>query len=201
MWYGNPSGRHAAKTAQQRLDVSIQAIPIQADNEQMCQASSTSATMLSLDVPATEAEVRSHISPSVQRTTESMDAFIRRTCVWCARMRQYQQQFDYSEQDDRMMWEFLIRSPGLWLHALQYSFLASNVSVQKYDDDNGSRSEGMKQEYQSSIRSCNINLPWSHPADHKSVMTTIRGCATIDFRNGTTRCRQGCNHCHCCFVF
>jgi hypothetical protein len=55
MWYGNPSGRHAAQIAQLRLDGISQVIPKQAETEQVCQASSTSTTMLSLDVPATEA--------------------------------------------------------------------------------------------------------------------------------------------------
>jgi hypothetical protein len=149
MWYGNPSGRHAAQIAQQRLDGIHQVIPKQAETEQVCQATSSSTTVLSLDKPATEAEVQSNISPSVQRTTESKDAFIRRTCVWCARMRRHQPQIDHAEQEDRIMWEFLIRSPGIWLHALQYSFLASNKSVQKYNDDNGSRLESIQQEYQS----------------------------------------------------
>jgi hypothetical protein len=142
MWYGNPSGRQAAQIAQQHLDRIGQPIVVPKTTDQdmitttPLATTTTTSTAMVLDVPATEAEIQSHISPSIQGMTESMDDFIRRTCVWCARTRYgHQLSTDHSEED-RMMWEFLIRSPGIWLHALQYSFFASN------DDDDDSHTDG-----------------------------------------------------------
>lgn len=68
-----------------------------------------------IDVPATEREVQNRVSTAIRGEDESIHAFIERTCVWCARCRSV-------PSTDRAVLEFLIRSPGIWLHALQYSF-------------------------------------------------------------------------------
>lgn len=68
-----------------------------------------------IDVPATEREIQRGICTTVQEKEESIHAFIERTCVWCARCRSV-------PSTDRAILEFLIRTPGIWLHALQYSF-------------------------------------------------------------------------------
>jgi hypothetical protein len=68
-----------------------------------------------IDVPATESEIQNGICKTVQEKEESIHAFIERTCVWCARCRSV-------PSTDRAILEFVIRSQGIWLHALQYSF-------------------------------------------------------------------------------
>jgi hypothetical protein len=63
------------------------------------------------DTPATEEELaKAGIGLDSRRQDESLLEYIKRTCVWCQR----------SKGDDRSVLEFLIRSPGIWLHALQY---------------------------------------------------------------------------------
>lgn len=141
MWFNNPKGEKASKVAQERLDAASDEIINGGDDDDDNNAcilptptvtTSTGAT----DVPATELEIEQAVSGSVQGPEESLDDFIRRTCVWCARCR--------SVGDvDRSVLEFLIRSPGIWLHALQYSFTtASNdgdggfgIADSKNDDD------------------------------------------------------------------
>lgn len=66
----------------------------------------------STSVPATEAEVSSASLRHRRQEGESMEDFVKKTCVWCAR----------SRGGDREVLEFLVRSRGIWLHALQYSF-------------------------------------------------------------------------------
>ena len=88
-------------------------------------------TVPTIDVPATESEVREGISTAIQGKEESIHAFIERTCVWCARCRSM-------PSTDRDILEFIIRSPGIWLHALQYSFPFRSTS------DDGDMHDGKK---------------------------------------------------------
>jgi hypothetical protein len=59
------------------------------------------------DDPATQGEV-DRVAETTRGVNESWDDYIRRTCVWCQR------------NNDTTL-ELLVRSPGVWLHALQYS--------------------------------------------------------------------------------
>jgi len=70
---------------------------------------------LSTDKPASVAEVKI-ISDKERCEGESLLNFIKRSCVWCER----------SKGEDRNVLEFLVRSPGIWLHALQYSLMGTN---------------------------------------------------------------------------
>lgn len=66
------------------------------------------------DTPATSHEVEQTIMARPNRSNqESLHDFLQRTCVWCARNK--------AGRDDRAILEFLIRSDGIWLHALQYT--------------------------------------------------------------------------------
>ncbi|KAG7348050.1 RluA family pseudouridine synthase [Nitzschia inconspicua] len=120
MWFGNEEGREAAKLAQDRLDRIVDDDDVSNINNSNSagiqpppppQIATTTAT----DVPATEKEIETEISQATQGTEESIHDFIRRTCVWCARSNSV-------GGSDRTILEFMIRSPGIWLHALQYSF-------------------------------------------------------------------------------
>lgn len=63
------------------------------------------------DTPATEDEIMSSYSQQ-RKQDESLLEYITRTCVWCARAG--------GSTAERTILEFLVRSQGIWLHALQY---------------------------------------------------------------------------------
>lgn len=63
------------------------------------------------DTPATASEIeKAGIGSQERKENETLIDFIKRTCVWCNR----------NKGEDRTLLEFLIRSQGIWLHALQY---------------------------------------------------------------------------------
>jgi hypothetical protein len=72
--------------------------------------------------PASEREV-ADVAETKRTEGETLLDFIQKTCVWCAR----------SKGEDREMLEFLARSRGIYLHALQYSLKID------YDDGKGER--------------------------------------------------------------
>ena len=81
------------------------------------------------DVPATEMEITDGISSSCQGTDESIHDFIKRTCVWCARSRRHENNDHDHSILDRSVLEFLVRSSGIWLHALQYTFETTTTTT------------------------------------------------------------------------
>jgi hypothetical protein len=99
MWFGNPEGERACCRAQLILDA--------------CNTGHRDQSLSVADAPATEDEVLTAIEQS-RAPDESLEAFVERTCVWCARTRGM-------KVEERASLEFLVRSPGLWLHALQYT--------------------------------------------------------------------------------
>ncbi len=127
IWYGNPEGRRACEIAQDRLSVidnaSDSSSNLAVDNildrndpkKMKMENGNCEATTSAIDVPATEREIQDRICATVREKEESIHDFIERTCVWCARCRSV-------PSTDRAILEFVIRSPGIWLHALQYSF-------------------------------------------------------------------------------
>ena len=86
---------------------SIVAMPPTTKNMLPYEVSSTA------DTPATEEEIVQHVSNQRRETNESLFDYIRRTCVWCAR--------GGGDTSERTVLEFLVRSQGIWLHALQYT--------------------------------------------------------------------------------
>jgi len=66
------------------------------------------------DAPATKEEIR-ELSMFHREEGETLIKFITRTCVWCKRN-------GGIGHSKRSMLEFLVRSRGIWLHALQYTF-------------------------------------------------------------------------------
>jgi 23S rRNA-/tRNA-specific pseudouridylate synthase len=109
MWFGNPIGQAASEQARQTLD-----------------AEGTDAALVMAEQPATENEVQQTMADknhsSILRSSSedgvepsgSLQQFIEQTCVWCNRNKG-------KTIEERAMLEFLVRSPGLWLHALQYT--------------------------------------------------------------------------------
>ena len=75
----------------------------------------------STDTPATEAEIEQvGIGTHEIQEGESMLDFIKRTCVWCSRS---------NGEQDRSILEFLVRSEGIWLHALQYKMVGPSGNM------------------------------------------------------------------------
>lgn len=72
--------------------------------------------------PASETEI-ADAAQTTRAEGEALLDFIKKTCVWCAR----------SKGENREMLEFLARSRGIFLHALQYSLKVD------YEDGNGER--------------------------------------------------------------
>jgi len=148
IWYGNSDGRQACKIAQDRLNVlknsegeddpsttettnsmdkkRKRCLTIDTSSETSEPTTRTSA----IDVPATESEVQDRIATAVRQNEESIHSFIERTCVWCARSRSV-------PSEDRAVLEFVIRSPGIWLHALRYSFTMNTTASNGGDDSEG----------------------------------------------------------------
>jgi hypothetical protein len=135
MWYGNPEGEEACKVAQSRLDVINE---VRNTNEAGDTTKTITTASTATDIPATEEEIESGVSSAVQRDDESIHDFIKRTCVWCARC-------DAAGGDDRAVLEFLIRSSGIWLHALQYSF-STTVSGNTDNEGNHGKDTNDKKE-------------------------------------------------------
>ncbi len=115
IWYGNPDGQQACLLAQARLDAI--ASFNQSNKEGKVVAGTTEASSTStIDVPATENEIIHGVSDVMRDEKEDIHDFIQRTCVWCARSR------NTTGATPRDVLEYLVRSPGIWLHAFQYSF-------------------------------------------------------------------------------
>jgi hypothetical protein len=114
MWFGHPQGEKVCEKAQELLDamdtankedlVRLNAIEANEDTKQQ--------SLVTTDVPATSGEVQ-RMAETSRQDEEPFDEFVRRTCVWCARSR--------GSGQDRTPLEFLVRSSGIWLHALQYT--------------------------------------------------------------------------------
>lgn len=104
IWYGNNEGQEASRVAQTRLN------SIAETNQGDIQATTT------IDVPATEKEIQQGVVGTKRQDEETIHEYIKRTCVWCSRSR------NTTGNTPRDVLEFLVRSPGIWLHAFQYTF-------------------------------------------------------------------------------
>lgn len=102
LWFGNPEGNRACENAQSILNTADES------------PGTANQSLVTADVPATEVEVQRMLADSSKfRRHESLQDCIHRTCLWCARRSDM-------GMEERASLEFLVRSPGLWLHALQY---------------------------------------------------------------------------------
>jgi 23S rRNA-/tRNA-specific pseudouridylate synthase len=130
LWYGNPYGQQACVDAQHILD--------------QCNSDTTSDALTAIDsantdgganslvtadTPATDQEIQYSLmmTNSSRKEGECLSDWIRRTCVWCNRLHGTSNDSSVLNNADlnnvverRAKLEFLVRSPGLWLHAFQY---------------------------------------------------------------------------------
>mgnify|MGYP005849495941 CR=1 FL=1 len=106
MWYANEEGKEACAAARDILDAN------NGDDEGVASSKEAPIVKNISDEPATAEEI-AQLSDISQKEDEPLKEYIKRTCVWCARCG------DRSVVDHAML-EFLVRSRGIWLHALQY---------------------------------------------------------------------------------
>lgn len=146
LWFGDCEGQQVCRKSREWLN--------------RLDKGSSDAELTLTNVPATDEEIYQVVADKSREDGESMDDFILKTCVWCARCRGANEihSLDGSAEarrnnEDavfrRTLMEYLVRSQGIWLHALQYSL--------HVNDDKGSR-----------IVKYRTKLPsWVHDADGK----------------------------------
>lgn len=118
MFYSNASGEQACLEATEKININEERKKRKQEQHSNPDASRGStdventAPKIIADTPATEHEISS-ITTSQQRIPdETLLEYITRTCVWCTRAG--------GNTAERAILEFLVRSQGIWLHALQY---------------------------------------------------------------------------------
>ena len=125
LWFGDEEGKAACKQARDWLDKLDKGTGGTGTNV-ITPQDSTNA-----DTPATEAEIYHAAANRKRKDRESILNYIQKTCVFCARcygldcLKSSDDTLVASKQKDavlkRTMMEYLVRSQGIWLHALQYS--------------------------------------------------------------------------------
>jgi len=155
LWFGDEEGKEMCKKSREFLDrldggddVNVDA---DGNSDVACGSSSRRIAPKNStisDVPATEAEIYHSAANRSREDGESILEFIEKTCVWCARCRGVANMGHWDRKNDgvdretlreeqeafvfrRVLMEFLVRSQGIWLHALQYS-LNANDRKMKY---------------------------------------------------------------------
>jgi hypothetical protein len=117
MFFGDAQGQLAFVRAKSKLDDlnSSNCGEIDEDNHESSEKDGTDKALpaTSTDTPATQAELNA-LAHLTRNHDETEEAFIKRTCVWCARSR------GEGEGNARTTLEFLCRSRGIFLHALAY---------------------------------------------------------------------------------
>jgi hypothetical protein len=109
--FGNKAGKMMCLEARKKMD------DMDRNSNSICKPANATST----DIPATDAEIKNAgIGTNSMQKGESLLDFIKRTCVWCKRSKGF---------EDRTIFEFLSRSEGIWLHALQYRMLGSSGNI------------------------------------------------------------------------
>ena len=129
LWFGDDEGQQACRKSREWLN-------------RLDKGSNDSDLTIS-NAPATDEEIYQVVANKSREDGESMDDFIVKTCVWCARCRGVDDinSLDGSAEAKRRneeavfrrtLMEYLVRSQGIWLHALQYSLHVKGSRIAKY---------------------------------------------------------------------
>lgn len=106
MWYVNQAGNEACAKARAILgNTGTDTTNENGSNDALLDRNTA-------DVPASEQEI-DQFAGIAQTDGEPLEEFIERTCVWCSRI-------GGRDVAEHSMLEFMLRSRGIWLHALQY---------------------------------------------------------------------------------
>ncbi|KAL7540192.1 hypothetical protein ACHAXR_012316 [Thalassiosira sp. AJA248-18] len=146
LWFGDEEGKEICEKSREWLDRLDRGETATSNGDSNITADATCKTRVApenstnADTPATDAEIYHAAADRPREEGETILDFIEKTCVWCARCRGVD---DLSASNDsveseaenesavfrRTLMEYLVRSQGIWLHALQYSL--------KTKDDHG----------------------------------------------------------------
>lgn len=113
MFFANEEGLNLCNEAQEKLNQLDQFQGTDSDSGNQIKRP---LNALSTDVPATKEEIE-HVNKHERQDFDSFLDYLKKSCVWCSRNR---------GKEDRYILEFLVRSQGIWLHALQYSLKGPN---------------------------------------------------------------------------
>jgi hypothetical protein len=128
LWFGDEEGKRICSESREWLDLLDRGIETTSDVDSKARVAPINST--NADTPATDAEIYHAAADRPRADDESILDFIEKTCVWCARCRGVDGFVDGSLQSKlknesavfkRTLMEYLVRSQGIWLHALQYS--------------------------------------------------------------------------------
>lgn len=129
LWFGDEEGQKSFQNSRQWLD-------------RLDKGSSSSELTIS-NVPATDEEIYQVVANKSRDDGESIEDFIKKTCVWCARCRGVDaiHNCEGSAEElkrktevavfQRTLMEYLVRSQGIWLHALHYSLNINDAKCQR----------------------------------------------------------------------
>ncbi|KAL3815687.1 hypothetical protein ACHAXA_004867 [Cyclostephanos tholiformis] len=129
LWFGDEEGKRICSESREWLNLLDRGIETTSDGDVKVPAALVNST--NADTPASDAEIYHAAANRPREDGESILDFIEKTCVWCARCRGTDGFFDNSSESKlknesavfrRTLMEYLVRSQGIWLHALQYSF-------------------------------------------------------------------------------
>lgn len=106
LWFGDEEGKKVCDESREWLDRGSGIL--------------TSDNSPNADTPVTDAEIYHAAADRPMEDDETILDFMEKTCVWCARCKR-SNCHDESAVFRRTLMEYLVRSQGIWLHALQYS--------------------------------------------------------------------------------
>lgn len=138
LWFGDEEGKEVCRKSRDWLDSLDRGTASDANEcKKMQVAPEISLTAVDVvtnaDTPATDAEIYQAAANRPREEGESILDFIEKTCVWCARCRGVDK-LDGSDSEAavfrRTLMEYLVRSQGIWLHALQYSLKVDDENMQ-----------------------------------------------------------------------
>ncbi len=121
LWFGDDDGKKICAKAREWLDLLDRGEGVNGEAK-LAPDNSTNA-----DTPVTDSEIYHAAANRLREDGESILDFVKKTCVWCARCRGVNGLQDPAMQHidsavfQRTLMEYLVRSQGIWLHALQYS--------------------------------------------------------------------------------
>jgi len=145
LWFGDEEGKKVSKKSREWLD-RLDRGETATDNDNNsstadadCKIRVAPENSTNADTPATEAEIYHAAANRPREEGESILDFIEKTCVWCARCRGVDGlvtsniSFESKLENEkavfqRTLMEYLVRSQGIWLHALQYSMKTKDES-------------------------------------------------------------------------
>lgn len=143
LWYADDEGQKACKCAEERMvemDRNSGQSQSKDDGGDLDAGKSNCKPKgaISTDIPATEMEIKNAEEAAAasfknesedDENMESSHEYMKKSCVWCRRSA------GEEREHERVVLEFMVRSPGIWLHALKYSFSMEGKEDMSYSTE------------------------------------------------------------------